>query len=64
MKNHSPTIEQLKCVPCGHKWFPKSQTPPICCPACRRADWIDGKGPRSIKAAKLRLAIKNGLKKG
>jgi endogenous inhibitor of DNA gyrase (YacG/DUF329 family) len=63
MKNAEP-IQKLHCVVCGYNWWPKSPKPPICCARCRRADWIDGKGPRSIKAAKLRLAIKNGLKKG
>lgn len=54
----SSIIKKLRCVACHHEWFPKSPEPPICCPKCRRADWKDGKGPRSIAAVKRRIAAK------
>lgn len=50
-------IKLLECVPCGYQWYPKSpDKKPICCPKCRRADWETGHGPRSIAAAKRRIA--------
>lgn len=29
----------LKCQVCGHRWFPRTDKRPVCCPRCKSYFW-------------------------
>ena len=32
-------LPKLKCVKCGHEWFPRREKAPKVCPICKRKNW-------------------------
>lgn len=37
-------LPRLKCHRCGHKWIPRSDEPPVACPACKSPYWRKPRG--------------------
>jgi len=37
-------IKKLRCVKCGHEWFPRFVELPKQCPVCKRICYLTGKG--------------------
>ena len=33
------TVEELECLKCGRRWFPRGDWLPVRCPECRRITW-------------------------
>jgi predicted nucleic acid-binding Zn-ribbon protein len=37
------------CRRCGHKWTPRTEETPKCCPACKSYRWDRDREPRNAK---------------
>lgn len=41
-------MDKLKCLRCGHEWYPRSPQAPLKCPGCNNKLWKIPRGSKEV----------------